>query len=84
MNTRKTEGEKAVPAGISLPRDLIDQGRAYAKSGGYGGLSGLARHLLTTYLGEAAQAAENASQRVKTKAKAKVKSGTKKVRNGRY
>lgn len=80
MNKRKTDGEKAVPAGISLPRDLIEGGRAYAKAGGYGGLSGLTRHLLTTYLAEAAQAAEEASENAKTKGKKEVKRGLEKVR----
>ena len=52
---KKPDGEKAIPTGISLPRDLIDTAKAHARAGGYGGLSGLTRHLLTTYLGEAAK-----------------------------
>ena len=81
MNTRKTDGEKSQPAGIALPRDLIAIGREYAKRHGYGGLSGLTRHLLTEYLAGAAQAAQEASDRAKRKAKDKVTSGLKKVRS---
>jgi hypothetical protein len=80
MNTRKPDGEKAVPTGISLPRDLIEDAKAHAKTGGYGGLSGLTRHLLTIYLAEAAQAAEEASQKAKAKSKKEVKRGFKKAR----
>ena len=73
MNTRKPDGEKAVPAGISLPRDLIEGGRAHARAGGYGGLSGLTRHLLTTYLAEAGQAVEKVSRKAEAKGKKEVK-----------
>jgi hypothetical protein len=83
MNTRKTDGEKSQPAGIALPRDLIHDGRAYAKQHGYGGLSGLTRHLLTTYLAEAAQAAQDASQQAKKKGKQKVNSAARKLRKRR-
>jgi hypothetical protein len=79
MNTRKTEGEKSHPAGIALPRDLIADGKAYAKRHGYGGLSGLTRHLLTTYLAEAAQAAQQASQDAKAKGKKKVGNAARKL-----
>ena len=83
MNTRKTDGEKSQPAGIALPRDLIHDGRAYAKQHGYGGLSGLTRHLLTTYLAQAAEAAENASQDAKAKGKNKVSNAARKLRKRR-
>ena len=83
MNTRKTDGEKSHPAGIALPRDLIEVGREYAKRHGYGGLSGLTRHLLTTYLAKAAQAAEDASQATKTKGKRKVSSARRKLGKAR-
>jgi hypothetical protein len=83
MNTRKTDGEKSQPAGIALPRDLIHDGRAYAKQHGYGGLSGLTRHLLTTYLAEAAHAAEQASHQAKKKGDAKVKNAARKLRKRR-
>lgn len=81
MNTRKTDGEKSQPAGIALPRDLIAVGREYAKRHGYGGLSGLTRHLLTEYLADAANSAQQASQQAKRKAKEKVASGKKKFRS---
>jgi hypothetical protein len=83
MNTRKTDGEKSQPAGIALPRDLIAGGKAYAKRHGYGGLSGLTRHLLTTYLAEAAQTAQDASQQAKTKGKQQVSSAARKLRKRR-
>ena len=79
MNTRKPDGEKSHPAGIALPRDLIEGGKAYAKLHGYGGLSGLTRHLLTTYLAKAAEAAEAASHDAKKKGKKEVKRGFKKA-----
>ena len=82
MNTRKTEGEKAVPAGISLSRNLIERGRAFAHAGGYGGLSGLTRHLLTTYLAEAGKSAQDASDKAKSKSKKEVKKGVSKMRGG--
>ena len=81
MNKRKTEGEKSHPAGIALPRDLIMVGREYAKRHGYGGLSGLTRHLLTEYLRDAAEAAQQASKSAKRKAKDKIASGKAKVRS---
>ena len=74
---KKPDGEKAIPTGISLPRDLIDTAKAYARAGGYGGLSGLTRHLLTTYLGGAAKSAEDASQKAQAKGKKEVKRGFK-------
>lgn len=83
MTTKKTEGEKAVPTGISLPRDLIEEAKSHAKAKGYGGLSGLARHLLTTYLAEVAKEAEAAGQREKAKGKGKMNSGFSKVRKRR-
>lgn len=73
VNTRKPDGEKSVPAGISLPRELIEDGRAHAKAGGYGGLSGLTRHLLTTYLAQAAKSVEQASRQAEAKGKKEVK-----------
>ena len=79
MNTRKKDGEKAVPTGISLPRDLIERAKAYAKAKGYGGLSGLTRHLLTTSLAQVAEAAENASKSAKAKSNKEVKRGFKKA-----
>lgn len=82
MNTRKPDGEKAVPAGISLPRDLIEDGRAHAKAGGYGGLSGLTRHLLTTYLAQAGEMAEQASRKAEAKGKKEVKRALGKQRRG--
>ena len=83
MNTRKTDGEKSQPAGIALPRDLIKDGRAYAKQHGYGGLSGLTRHLLTTYLAQAAEAAQDASQQAKAKGQKKVTNAAGKLRKRR-
>jgi len=83
MNTRKTDGEKSHPAGIALPRDLIAEGKAYAKRHGYGGLSGLTRHLLTTYLADAAQAAQDASQQAKAKGQKKVSNAARKLRKRR-
>jgi hypothetical protein len=83
MNTRKTDGEKSHPAGIALPRDLIADGKAYAKRHGYGGLSGLTRHLLTTYLADAAQAAQDASQQAKAKGQKKVSNAARKLRKRR-
>lgn len=73
MNYRKPDGEKAVPTGISLPRDLIEDAKTHAKAGGYGGLSGLTRHLLTTYLAQAGQAVESASRKAEAKGKKEVK-----------
>jgi hypothetical protein len=73
MNYRKPDGEKAVPTGISLPRDLIEDAKAHAKAGGYGGLSGLTRHLLTTYLAQAGEAVEQASRKAEAKGKKEVK-----------
>jgi hypothetical protein len=81
MNRRKTDDEKSTPAGISLPKELIESGRVFAKAGGYGGLSGLTRHLLTTFLDEAAQSAESASESAKAKAHEKVKSGLRKIQS---
>ena len=83
MNYRKPDGEKAVPTGISLPRDLIEDAKAHAKAGGYGGLSGLTRHLLTRYLAQAAKSAEGASKKAKTKGQKEVKRGFKKA-TGRH
>jgi hypothetical protein len=76
---KKPDGERAIPTGISLPRDLIETAKAHARAGGYGGLSGLTRHLLTTYLGEAAKSAENASQKAKAEGKKEVKRGFEKA-----
>lgn len=73
MNTRKTDGEKAVPTGISLPRDLIQDAKAYAAQGGYGGLSGLTRHLLTTYLASAGKTVEKAGRNAQAKGHKEVK-----------
>lgn len=78
----KPEGQKAVPTGISLPRDLIQEAKAHARAGGYGGLSGLTRHLLTTYLAEAGQSAQDASDKAERKRKQQVKKGVKKMRGG--
>jgi hypothetical protein len=82
MKTPKTEGEKSVPTGVSLPQDLILSAKAYAKAGGYGGLSGLTRHLLTVCLAEAGQAAQDASDKAKHKGKQKVKRAKEKMRRG--
>ena len=83
MTTKKPPGEISTPTGISLPLDLIAQAKEYARKGGYGGLSGLARHLITTRLAEAAEEAQNASNQAKAKAKKKVESGFSKVRKRR-
>ena len=83
MNNRKPVGEKAVPTGISLPRDLIEEAKQYARKGGYGGLSGLTRHLLTTYLAEAGQAVEKASRKAEAKGKKEVERALGKQRRGR-
>jgi hypothetical protein len=83
MNTRKTDGEKAVPTGISLPRDLIEEAKQHAKAGGYGGLSGLTRHLLTTYLAQAGEAAEGASRKAEAKGKKEVERALSKHRRGK-
>jgi hypothetical protein len=83
MNNRKTDGEKAVPTGISLPRDLIEEAKQHAKAGGYGGLSGLTRHLLTTYLAQAGEAAESASRKAEAKGKQEVKRALGKQRRGK-
>lgn len=82
MNTRKTEGEKSVPTGVSLPQDLIIAAKAYAKAGGYGGLSGLTRHLITVCLAEAGQATQGASDMAKRKGKQEVKRAKAKMRRG--
>jgi hypothetical protein len=82
MSNRKTEGEKAVPTGISLPRDLIEEAKQHARAGGYGGLSGLTRHLLTTYLAEAGQAVEKVSRKAEAKGKKEVKRALGKQRRG--
>ena len=71
-----------MPTGISLPRDLIQEAKAHARAGGYGGLSGLTRHLLTTYLAEAGQSAQDASDKAERKRKQQVKKGVKKMRGG--
>jgi hypothetical protein len=83
MSAKKPDGEKAIPTGISLPGDLITRAKAYAAAGGYGGLSGLARHLITTHLAKAAQAAEDASQQAKAKGKKKVSNASRKLGKGR-
>jgi hypothetical protein len=83
MSAKKPDGEKAIPTGISLPGDLITRAKAYAAAGGYGGLSGLARHLITTHLAKAAQAAEEASQATKTKGKRKVSNARRKLGKAR-
>jgi hypothetical protein len=83
MSAKKPDGEKAIPTGISLPGDLITRAKAYAAAGGYGGLSGLARHLITTHLAKAAQAAEDASQATKTKGKKKVSNARRKLGKAR-
>jgi hypothetical protein len=83
MSAKKPDGEKAIPTGISLPGDLITRAKAYAAAGGYGGLSGLARHLITTHLAKAAQAAEDASQQAEAKGKKKVTSARRKLGNAR-
>jgi hypothetical protein len=83
MSAKKPDGEKAVPTGISLPGDLITRAKAYAAAGGYGGLSGLARHLITTHLAKAAQAAEDASQQAEAKGKKQVSSAARKLRKRR-
>ena len=82
MKTPKTEGEKSVATGVSLPQDLIVAAKAHAKAGGYGGLSGLTRHLLTVCLAEAGQAAQGASDKAKRKGKHQVESAVKKLRHG--
>lgn len=82
MKTPKTEGEKSVPTGVSLPQDLIVAAKAYAKAGGYGGLSGLTRHLLTICLAEAGQAAQGASDEAKRKGKQEVSRAKEKMRRG--
>lgn len=83
MTPRKPPGEISTPTGISLPLDLIAKAKEYAKNRGYGGLSGLARHLITTHLAKAAEAAEEASQTAKKKGKKKVSRAVGKLRNGR-
>jgi len=82
MKTPKTEGEKSVATGVSLPQDLIVAAKAYAKAGGYGGLSGLTRHLITICLAEAGQAAQGASDKAKRKGKQEVKRAKDKMRRG--
>jgi uncharacterized protein YycO len=83
MSAKKPDGEKAIPTGISLPGDLITRAKAYAAAGGYGGLSGLARHLITTHLAKVAEATENASQAAKQKGKKKVSNASRKLGKGR-
>ena len=46
-------------------------------------MSGLARHLITTHLAKAAQAAEDASQQAKAKGKKKVSNASRKLGKGR-
>jgi hypothetical protein len=82
MKTPKTEGEKSVATGVSLPQDLIVAAKAYAKAGGYGGLSGLTRHLLTVCLAEAGQAAQSASNKAERKGKQEVKRAKEQMRRG--
>ena len=82
MNTRKAEGERSIPTGVSLPSDLIAAAKAYAKAGGYGGLSGLTRHLLTVALADAGQATQNASNQAKRKGKQEVERAVKKMSRG--
>jgi hypothetical protein len=80
MSAKKPDGEKAVPTGISLPGDLIIRAKAYAAAGGYGGLSGLARHLITTHLAKFAQEAQDASQKTKAEGEKKVSNAARKLR----
>jgi hypothetical protein len=80
MSAKKSADERAVPTGISLPGNLIVRAKAYAAAGGYGGLSGLARHLLTVCLAEAGQSAQGASNKAERKGKQEVKRGKEKMR----
>jgi hypothetical protein len=80
MKIPKTAGEKSVATGVSLPQDLITAAKAYAKAGGYGGLSGLTRHLITVCLAEAGQSAQDASDEAERKGKQEVKRGKEKMR----
>jgi hypothetical protein len=72
MSAKKPDGEKAIPTGISLPGDLIIRAKAYAAARGYGGLSGLARHLITTHLAQAAEAAQDAGKKKVASARRKI------------
>jgi hypothetical protein len=83
MKTPKAAGEKSVATGVSLPQDLITAAKAYAKAGGYGGLSGLTRHLITVCLAEAGQSAQSASNKAERKGKQQVKRAEEKMRRGK-
>jgi hypothetical protein len=50
MNRKKPHKEKAIGAGISLPRDLIERAKQYAETKGFSTLSGLIKWLLTQHL----------------------------------
>jgi hypothetical protein len=80
MSAKKSDDERAIPTGISLPGNLIVRAKAYAAAGGYGGLSGLARHLITTHLAKSAESAQDASQQAKKKGKKKVTKAARKLR----
>jgi hypothetical protein len=82
MSAKKSAGERAVPTGISLPGNLVVRAKAYAAASGYGGLSGLTRHLLTTYLATAADSVQQASNKAKRNGNKEVKRGIKKMRRG--
>jgi hypothetical protein len=50
MHPKKAHREKAVGAGISLPRDLIERAKKHADEKGFASLSSLIKWLLTQHL----------------------------------
>jgi hypothetical protein len=50
MNPKKPHKEKAIGAGISLPRDLIERAKKHADMKGFASLSALIKWLLTQHL----------------------------------
>jgi hypothetical protein len=83
MNTRKTHEEKSHPAGIALPRELIERGRTYAKKHGHGGLSGLTRHLLTEFLANTAESMQNSSRIAEDAGHYKIQKALKQISKGK-
>jgi hypothetical protein len=79
MKPRKTHEEKSHPAGIALPRELIERSRAYAKEHGHGGLSGLTRHLLTEFLARAAETMQGSSRAAEDAGNQKIKKALKQI-----
>lgn len=69
MNPRKPHREKAVAAGISLPRPLIERAKQFAHENGFAGLSSFTRWLLSEHLAGNQHPSQNNAGNIRAKAR---------------